>query len=284
MKIGIVDVGGGMRGIYAAGLFDYCLDHKINFDLCIGVSAGSANLASFLAKQRGRNYKFYTEFAFRKEYMSLENFIQKHNYVDLDYVYDDLSAPDGEYPIDFETLQENPAEFEIVATHAQSGEAVFFNRDDFSLNHYEVFKASSDIPFVCKPYLVKGEEYFDGGVAAPIPYKRAFELGCDYVIVILSRPIDYVRNNRRDSIIARLISKQYPAIAETLIKRAKNYNENVVELKKLQADGKVFVISPDDTCGIDTLAKDKEDLKRLYGKGYFDGEKINQYLKKIKAL
>ena len=46
MKIGVVDVGGGLRGIYAAGIFDYCLDNDINFDTCIGVSAGSANVAS----------------------------------------------------------------------------------------------------------------------------------------------------------------------------------------------------------------------------------------------
>lgn len=26
MKLGVVDVGGGLRGIYAAGAFDYCLD------------------------------------------------------------------------------------------------------------------------------------------------------------------------------------------------------------------------------------------------------------------
>jgi predicted patatin/cPLA2 family phospholipase len=52
MKIGIVDVGGGLRGVYAAGIFDYCLEREIRFDLCIGVSAGAANICSFLAGQR----------------------------------------------------------------------------------------------------------------------------------------------------------------------------------------------------------------------------------------
>lgn len=32
-KIGIVDVSGGMRDIYAAGVFDVCLDAKLRFDL-----------------------------------------------------------------------------------------------------------------------------------------------------------------------------------------------------------------------------------------------------------
>lgn len=52
MKIGIVDVGGGLRGIYAAGVLDYCMDQGIRFDVGIGVSAGSANLASYTAGQR----------------------------------------------------------------------------------------------------------------------------------------------------------------------------------------------------------------------------------------
>lgn len=47
-KIGIVDVGGGYRGVYAAGVLDYCMEQKISFDLAIGVSAGSANLISKL--------------------------------------------------------------------------------------------------------------------------------------------------------------------------------------------------------------------------------------------
>lgn len=48
MKIGVVDVGGGFRGVYACGVLDYCMDENIRFDLGIGVSAGSANLASLL--------------------------------------------------------------------------------------------------------------------------------------------------------------------------------------------------------------------------------------------
>ena len=73
--VGIIDVGGGMRGIYTAGIYDYLLDHHISIDYCLGVSAGSANLVSFLAGQRGRNRRFYTNYANRREYMSLHNFV-----------------------------------------------------------------------------------------------------------------------------------------------------------------------------------------------------------------
>lgn len=48
---GIADVGGGLRDVYSAGILDWCMEHKILFDLGIGVSAGSANLA-FSYRQR----------------------------------------------------------------------------------------------------------------------------------------------------------------------------------------------------------------------------------------
>lgn len=51
MKTGVVDVGGGLRGVYAAGVFDYCLEQGIRFDLCIGVSAESASVSSCIAGQ-----------------------------------------------------------------------------------------------------------------------------------------------------------------------------------------------------------------------------------------
>lgn len=66
MKTALIDVGGGLRGVYAAGVLDYCLDEKIAFDLCIGISAGSANVAAYLAGQRGRNYRYYTQYPFRR--------------------------------------------------------------------------------------------------------------------------------------------------------------------------------------------------------------------------
>lgn len=72
-KIGIVDVGGGYRGVYAAGVLDYCMEQNITFDLGIGVSAGSANLISYAAGQRKRNYRFYTEYGLRKEYAGFKN-------------------------------------------------------------------------------------------------------------------------------------------------------------------------------------------------------------------
>ena len=86
------------------------------------MSAGSANLASYAAGQIGRNYKFYTDYAFRRQYIGIENFIFKHSFIDMDYVYGTLCRADGEYPLDYPSLRDNPMEFYVVATDECNGE------------------------------------------------------------------------------------------------------------------------------------------------------------------
>ena len=69
--IGLIDVGGGMRGIYSAAVLDWCIDNNIQFDWTFGVSAGSNNITLLVAGQRGRSYRFYVEDRRRKEYMCM---------------------------------------------------------------------------------------------------------------------------------------------------------------------------------------------------------------------
>ena len=78
-RTALIDVGGGFRAIFGAGVMDRCQEEGITFDHCYGVSAGSANMVSFLAGQHGRNHKFYTEYAFRKEYASFDSYVKHHN-------------------------------------------------------------------------------------------------------------------------------------------------------------------------------------------------------------
>ena len=139
-------------------------------------------------------------------------------------------------------------------------------------------KASSAIPFVCKPYQVQGRLYFDGALGDPVPVEKAFRLGCDRVVVILTKPESVLRNSKKDERLAAGIRKRYPVAAEKLCQRAQRYNESVALAQKYAKQGKVLIISPDDTCGVDTLKKDKESLQRLYKKGYSDGKKIKDYL------
>ena len=213
MKLGVIDVGGGFRDIYGAGVFDWCLDHDVHFDYCIGISAGSANLASFLAKQRGRNYTFYMDYVFRKEYASLDNWLRTRNYVDLDYVFTTLSGSKGENPIDYEALSHNPAEFYVGACDARTGQSVYFSKSCLKKDQYDIFKGSCALPLFCKPYVVDGIPCLDGGISDPVPVLKAFEDGCDKVVLILTKPAGIIRADGTDRKLARVIRRRYPKAA-----------------------------------------------------------------------
>lgn len=278
MKIGVIDVGGGFRGIYAAGALDYCLDQKISFDLGIGISAGSANLATYAAGQKGRNALFYLVYGFRKQYMSLGNFIRKGSYVDTDYIYGTLSNAGGENPVDYPALRDNPMELTIVAANALTGQARYFDKADLDQDRYDILKASSSIPFVCKPYPVNGVPYYDGALGDPVPIEKAFELGCDRVVLLLTKPENIPRTPGKDEWFAAGIQKKYPLAAKGLRQRAKRYNEGVARAREYAKQGRVLIVAPDDTCGVDTLKRDKRALQRLYMKGYQDGKKIERFI------
>ena len=278
MKIGVVDVGGGLRGVYAAGIFDYCLDNHVRFDLCIGVSAGSANISAYIAGQNKRNYLFYTEYPFRKEYMSLRNFMFKHSYLDLDYVYGTLSNSDGENPLDYQAIIHSPIELCIVASNAQTGEVRYFDKTNMKQDDYSILKASSAIPFVCHPYEVDGVAYYDGALGDPVPVEKAFQMGCDKVVVILSKPKDFLRKSGKDTQFANRIQKKYPLAAENLRRRAERYNLGVAAAKRYEAQGRALIVAPDDTCGLETLSKDRDALKRFYEKGYRDAQAVPAFI------
>lgn len=276
--LGIIDIGGGLRGIYGAGVFDRCLEEQIPFDSCIGVSAGSANVASYLGGQKGRNYRFYHEYAFRREYMGMQNIPLAGSYINLDYIYGTLCAQAGEDPLDYSAICANPGQMTVVATDAENGEPVYFGKSDMSLNHYEILSASSALPVVCRPQNIGGKACFDGGVADPIPVEKALRDGCDKIVLILTKPLEQFRPSPIDSAAARLLNRQYPRVALQIRKRFDAVMHGISLAKALEKERKCLILAPNDCCGVHTLTRDKKKLDLLYQKGFHDAQAVQAFI------
>ena len=78
-KIGLILEGGGMRGIYTAGVLDFFIDKNIEVDLVVGVSAGGCHAASYLSKQYNRAFRTNIDYLHDKEYLSFRNLIKTVN-------------------------------------------------------------------------------------------------------------------------------------------------------------------------------------------------------------
>ena len=276
--LGIIDVGGGMRGSFTAGIYDYLNDQGVQpFDYLIGVSAGSGNMVSYLAGQRGRNLRFYLDYAFRPEYMSMHNMLRKGSYINLDYPYTILSGPGGEDPVDLEAFNASAARYEAVVTDAATGDPVYYDKALLREGNFDPIKASCAVPGACQPYPVMGRPGFDGGVADPVPYKRAIAQGCDRIVLLLTRPADYLRPPLDHQEVMEKALRRWPNAYGALLRRSVRYNTDVAAVKALEQAGKALLIAPSDIAGMATLTKDRAAVERLYHMGYAEGAKVLEF-------
>ena len=276
--IGVIDVGGGNRGAFGAGVLDYCLDNGIQFDYCIGVSAGSANCVSYIAGQKGRNLRFYTNYNISKDAISLRNRLKYHSMLNLDYIFRTVSNEDGEDPLNYDAFVRSGQALRIVATDAETGRPVFFDKDDVERNNYRILCASCNLPAVNRAYQLKGKAYYDGGLSDPIPVDRALQDGCDKVVVILTLPKNYFRDDLRDRRVARFV-RAYPRIRESIINRSEVYNRQLKHLLDLEREGKVLIVAPRVKAEMDTLGRDKDVIEKLYYEGYDNAAPIGAFIK-----
>lgn len=275
---GIIDVGGGMRGVYTSGIYDYLIDNRIDIDYCLGVSAGSANLITYVAGQHGRLKRFYLEYAFEKQYMGLGNYLKKGMLFDLDYIYSDITNSTGKDPLNYAEIRHSEKRFVAQTTDAESGESLYYTKDAFAFDDFTLLKASCAMPIACRrPIPFEGKLHFDGGVSDPIPYLKAFDDGCDRVIVCLTLPVAH-KKAAIPSIVIHSLLRSYPRIADLLIRNSEFYNQKVAELIELEKQEKVLIVYPNDCFGVKTATRDLDGLNKLYELGYNDGQRIERFL------
>ena len=219
-----------MKCAYNAGVLDAFLDDGIKFDYCIGVSAGSGNLASYLAGQRGRNLRFFTEHIHSPNYFGLRSLLKTGDLFGLKYIYGELTCREGDDPLDFPALMKNPSEYEIVVTNARTGLPEYYGREMMEQDDYRLIMASSAIPVACHPVELNGVPYFDGGLTDAVPVRRALEQGCEKLVVILSKNRDYVRKPQGMRRLYRWACRSYPNIVQAIDRRHVVYNENLKDV------------------------------------------------------
>ena len=97
----------------------------------------------------------------------------------------------------------------------------------------------------------------------------------------MTKPEDFIRTSGKDRKLAFMIHRKYPKAAEGLKLRADRYNRQVELAKEYEAQGRLLIVAPDNTCGMDTLTtltQDTEAMKQFYQKGLHDGEQIASFV------
>ena len=84
---GLVLEGGGLRAAYESGVTDAFIENNITFPYVIGVSAGSCNGVSFIAKNLHRMRDIMVNYAHDERYMGIKSIFKNGEYLNSKWIF-----------------------------------------------------------------------------------------------------------------------------------------------------------------------------------------------------
>lgn len=269
--------GGSFRAVFSCGVMDALLDQNIMFPYCIGVSAGSADSASYISRQRGRNIRVFEKFRNDKRYIGKRNLVKDKSMFGVKFVFQDV--PNIHDPFDMKTFQAYDGQYIIVTTDARTGKPCYFTQKDVD-TQFEVFHATCALPAIIPPAVIGGREYFDGGLSDPIPIRKVLADGQEKILIVLTRPKGYIKAcSRSDQLAARVVKRRFPKTAQAVCSRYKVYNQSVRLCEQLEKEGKAVIIRPDEP--LESFEKDVKVLRATWQRGY---DKTMEKMDQIRAM
>ncbi|WP_430809698.1 MULTISPECIES: patatin-like phospholipase family protein [unclassified Carboxylicivirga] len=270
-KTALVLEGGGFRGMFTAGVLDAFQVNNLHFPYVVGVSAGAAYGISYVSKQYGRNKVVNEKYTADPRYMSWRNLYKKGNLFDWDFVYGEI--PNNLEPFDFEAFYRSPCDFVVGVTDVMSGQAEYLqtkNMDRAAL--LKAITASSSLPFVSKMVRLNGHEYMDGGLADSIPVMHALNSGYERAVVVLTRNEGYQKKSPKFRFLIKCIYRKYPKLVASILSRAERYNKTLVQLHKLEQEGRVYIIRPQQLLAVSRIENNPQKLDALHRQGMDESE------------
>lgn len=268
-QVGLVLEGGGMKGMYTAGVLDFFLDKGLDFSSVYGVSAGACHMCSYLSKQRGRALDVGIDYLDSKKYCSVESLLTTGDLFNVKTAYHLI--PEYLNPYDYATFDRYEGRAYAVVTNIVTGKPEYLRIRDMKKD-IDAIRASASLPLVSRNVKIGGKLYLDGGIADAVPIQKSILDGNRKNVVILTKEEGYVRKPTSHLELIKLRYLKYPKVYELMAKRHIAYNKMLEYLAKQQENGQAFVIRPKKKSDVGRIEKDAEKLKALYEEGYRDAE------------
>lgn len=298
-KVALIAEGGGQRGIFTAGVLDAWLEQEYDpFDLFIGTSAGSQNLTSYLARQKGYAKRLIRGLSRHKRFFQLGRGLMGKHIVDLDWYFDKTTEVNR--ALDFKTAKASLGDREllITATNARDRKPYFLSPTGEGQQWRELLKASSALPFLYKqgvkltPWLnalaanelgkseIQSESdfYLDGGLAAPLPVREAYNRGARKIVVI--RTVDEAFQ-AQSAWVSKLklfveVSGYCPKTIDYLLQHEQAYEDELAFIANPPKDVEIIQIFANQKLYSKLLGSSNDDLRFDYKLGLAAG---HNYLK-----
>ncbi len=270
-KTGLVLEGGGLRGVYTAGVLDYFMEKSLDFPYVIGVSAGASIGVSYASKQNGRSKAVTIDFVNDKRYFSIRNYFKEKSLFGMDFIFNDI--PNKLVPFDYETFFKTPNKFKIGATNCKTGKSIYFDKEDLSNKGLmEALIVSTSIPFVSPIRKINGMKLLDGGLSDAIPIRKSIDDGNHKNVVILTRNRGYKKTPFKFATLAKWKYAKHPEVIKLLANRHTSYNSTLDYIDEFEENGDVFVIRPQMPVKVGRMERNAQKLCGLFQQGYDDAK------------
>lgn len=283
-QAGLILEGGGMKGIYTAGVLDFFMDKEIGFASCYGVSAGACHLCNYMSGQRGRSLRISVNYLDMKQYCGGWSLLRTGDLFGVDMNY--RLIPNYLDPYDYDAASKYEGRAFAVATDIRTGKPAYLPMKDMRKDILAV-RASSSLPLASRNVEMDGELYLDGGISDPIPVRQSMRDGNRKNVVIMTKEEGFVRKPAAGAQLALLKARylRYPKVYELMRERHLSYNTTVQYIEEKQERGELFVIRPKQKSEVGRIEKDKEKMKALYEEGYRDAQEsytaLTEYLARL---
>ncbi|MYL34798.1 patatin family protein [Pontibacillus yanchengensis] len=281
-KTGLILEGGGMRGAYTAGVLDYLMDADLHFPYVVGASAGACNGSSYVAKQKGRNYKVIVGYGNHPEYISYRNIFRKKGLFGMDFIFDTL--PNQLVPFDYDRFfsSVNAGQtFVIGTTDIQTGEPVYFDSFNDGASLLKLIRASSSLPLIAPMIEYNNRQLMDGGIADPVPIQPSIDAGNKKHVIILTRNEGYKKQKMKFSWLFNKKYKDYPMLTKALLERHEKYNRSTEAIEQMEREGKAYIIRPKHQLEVSRIERNQNKLHSLYEQGY---NEAHEHIDDLKAF
>jgi len=269
---GLILEGGGMKGVYTAGVLDFFIDKNIMFSSVYGVSAGACNMASYIAGQKERGRDVMIDYIGEKRYLGLYSLLTTGDIFGVDMIYD--LVPRYLNPIDSLKYSEYTGKAYAVTTNIVTGEAEYHQVKDV-MGDVQYIRASSSLPLVSKNVKIGDGIYLDGGIVDSIPIRKSEQDGNVKNVVVLTKAEGYTRKpeSKRNLALLKTRYVKYPKVYEMMKCRHQVYNDDLHYVEEKEKAGDLIVIRPSVDMQIGRIEKDVDKLMELYRLGYEDAKK-----------
>lgn len=283
MKTALVLEGGGLRGSYTAGACAWLVRQGIEFDVHVGISSGAMYAACTAMKDERMLHDISVNASVEKGNIGLSAFLREGTPVGYNKMFQDILLKRLNF--DVKKFKAVKPLVELGVYRLKTQETIWLNQKDMD-DQIKYMQAACTLPIAGRNVKIDNELWMDGGVNTMIPVERALKHNVDKMIVVITKPSNFVRkdNGALTQFLLDVIYHKYPKLLKEFRARKDVYNREMDLVRQMVKEGKVILIQPSKDFGAKRFKATYDQVQSMYDLALQDcedqKESILKFLKK----